>query len=349
MRFRLLFFCSLLLLAACSKTATPVRLDFIGATGLTSGNRTVSVSDTLTTRAYAEGNDNNLMHMRITVKYEPTRYPIAYPSPLTSYDPTTASNDDELVFADSAIDASNRQYDNNGLPRGGSFLFNNKFTARSTSGKEQWQYTATDETGATASRAFRLTIRKADSALVYHSYTAYLRPVIRRSRRTADSAEVRDRARVFMNLRSGLMLPKYSLINRSNSLQANQPLIDLICVAKNTTTVILAAPAEANNVNSTNLRLSTATWPTANRRSTQLLATNLSDSDFSNASTAQAFTQAFNNGIAYPTLSTTPLVKGQVIAFRVAEGNRNYTGLLLVSDIIFGSSPRITCLVKVEK
>jgi hypothetical protein len=348
MRFRLLLLCLPVLLAACSKTATPVRLDFIGATGLTSGNRTVSTGDTLTTRAYAEGNDNLLKHMRITVKYEPTRNPIVYPAPITSYDPANTPNDPELVYADSVI--TNSLYTDKGAPRGGAFQFINKFTARTTSGTEQWQYIATDETGASAARAFRLTIRKGDSAQVYHSYTLHLRPVIRRNNRSIDSVQVRDRARVFMSLRSGLMLPKYALINNSNSLQANQSLIDLICVAKNTTTVILTAPAEANTATSTNLRLNSTAWPEANRRATQLRATNLSDTDFSNASTTAAFDLAFTNGLPFNNpLSTTPLAKGQVIAFRVVENNQNYTGLLLVSDIIFGSSPRITCLVKVQK
>lgn len=348
MRFRLLLLCLPVLLAACSKTATPVQLDFIGATGLTSGNRTVATSDTLTTRAYAEGNDNDLMHMRVTVKYEPTRNPIIYPTPITSYDPAGTPNDDELVFADSVI--TNSLSKDVGDPRGGSFLFSNKYSARTTSGTEQWQYTATDVKQESASRAFRLTIRKGDSALVYHSYTAYLRPVIRKSRRTPDSAQVRDQARVFMSLRSGLLLPKYALINNSNSLLANQSLIDLVCVAKNTTTVILAAPAEANTAGSTNLRLNAATWPAPNRRTTQLHTTNLGDTDFTNASTPAAFNLAFDNGLPYASpFSTTPLAKGQVIAFRVGESNQNYTGLLLVSDITFGSSPRITCLVKVQK
>ncbi|GAB3583045.1 hypothetical protein GCM10027345_28130 [Hymenobacter daeguensis] len=325
----------------------PVRLDLIGATGLISGNRVVGVSDTLITRAYAEGNDVSLTHMRITVKYEPTRYPFLYPLPITSYDPTTTPNDDELVYADSVI-ANSRVATGNGVPRGGAFLFNNKFSARTTSGTERWQYTATDDNQATAARVLRLTARNRDSALVYHSYTARLRPVIRRSTRTADSAQVRDGALVFLNLRTGLLLPKYALINNEKSpdLQSNQLLVDLICVAKNTTTVILAAPAETNPAN---LRLNSATWPVDNRHATQLHATNLSDTDFANAATTQAFEQAFAGGLAYSSLSTTPLAKGQVIAFRVVENNQNYTGLLLVSDLVFGSNPRITCLVKVQK
>jgi hypothetical protein len=342
MRFRFLLFCLPVLLAACSKTAIPVRLDFIGATGLISGNRTVGVSDTLITRAYAEGNDVSLTRMRITVKYEPTRYPFLYPVPLTSYEPNSTPNDDELVYADSVI-VPNRT----GIERGGAFVFNNRFNARTTSGTERWQYTAYDENKSSASRVLRLRVANRDSALVYHGYTARFRPIIRRNNRSLDSIQVRDAARVFLNLRTGLMLPKYSLINNEKSLQNNQLLVDLICVAKNNTTIILTAPAETNTAN---LRLNTNTWPVLNRRATQLRSTALNDVAFTNATTTQGFEQAFNNGLAYTsTLSTAPLAVGQVIAFRVVENGQNYTGLLLVSGITFGSSPRITCLVKVQK
>lgn len=344
MHFRLLLLCVSPLLAACSDTATPVRLDLIGATGLTSGNRNVGVSDTLTTRAYVEGNDVPLTRVRITVTYEPTRYPFLYPLPVTSYDPNSTPNDDELVYADSVI--TNSRQTGDGTPRGGAFLFNNKFSARTTSGTERWQYTATDENKSSAARVLRLTVRNRDSLLVYHRYTALLRPVLRKSVATSDAAQVRDQARVYINLRSGLLLPKYALINNSNSLQSNQRLVDLICVAKNTNTVILAAPAETDTAN---LHLNSSIWLGA-RNDTQLRSTSLNDTDFTNAATTDAFNLAFTNGRAFSSpRSTAPLEKGQVIAFRVVENNQNYTGLLLVSDIIRGSLPRVTCLVKVQK
>jgi hypothetical protein len=344
MRFRLLLFCLPVLLAACSKTAAPVRLDFIGATGLISGNRTAGVSDTLVTRAYAEGNDVNLRRMRVTVKYEPTRYPFLYPVPITSYEPNSTPNDDELVYADSVIVP-----DRTGVAKGGAFVFDNRFTARTTSGTERWQYTASDMNQSSASRVLRLRVANRDSALVYHGYTVRFRPVIRRNNRALDSIQVRDAARVFLNLRTGLVLPKYSLINNEKSpeLQNNQLLVDLICVAKNNTTIILTAPAETNTAN---LRLNTNTWDTPNRRATQLRSTALNDAAFTNATTTQAFEQAFNNGRSYTSpFSTAPLAVGQVIAFRVVDNGQNYTGLLLVSAVTFGSSPRITCLVKVQK
>ncbi|WP_210513888.1 hypothetical protein [Hymenobacter terricola] len=344
MRFRLLLLFLPALLAACAKTDTPVRLDFIGIAGLTSGNRTVNPSDTLSTRAYAVGNDNDLTNLRITVKYEPTRNPILYPVPISGYDPKKAINDNELVFLDSAIIRGQNLLGtgSSAAYRGGEFLFNNKFTARTTSGTELWQYTATDNTSQTASRAYRLTVHKPDSAAVFHNYTAVLRPVVRRA--SADSAQRRDQARVYLSLRSGLLLPKYALINNEHTLQANQQLIDLVCTTTNNT-VILSAPADAQN-----LRLNPNTWPTASRRATQLRRTTLSVTDFTNAATTATFETAFSTGTPFATpLSTGVLAKSQVIAFRVNEDNQDYTGLILVSDLVLGTSPILTCLVKVQK
>ena len=344
MRFRFLLLSMPLVLGACSKTAGPVRLDFIGTTGLTSGNRTVSPTDTLTTRAYAVGNDNDLRRLRITVKYEPTRNPIVYPTPLSSYDPTKTANDDALVYLDSLIvPIRTRRSD---APRGGEMLFVNRFTARSTSGTELWQYIVTDALGQTASRAYRLTARKTDSAAVVHSYTTRLRPVVRTTPAAPDS--VRAQARVFLNLRSGLLLPKYAVLNNENSLQTNQQLIDLIAVANNNT-VSLVAPA------STALGLNTTKWPVANQRRTQLRQTGLTATDFNNASTSAVFAAAFAGGTTFnDPFNTGTLGKGQVVAFtvtEVGEGNisHDYAGLLLVSDLVLGTSPTLTCAVKVQK
>ena len=335
MRFRLLLLALPVLLGACSKSNGPVRLDFIGATGLTSGNRTVGPGDTLNTRAYAEGTDANLVRTRVTVKYEPTRNPIIYPTPLSSYDPTKAVNDDELVFADSVLSAAPTR----------DLLFAAKFAARTTSGTELWQYTATDENQESATRLFRLTVRKADSAAVYHSYTIRFRPVVPTSRPPANAAQLRDQALVFLNLRSGLLLPKFALINNSRTMQGNQQLIDLICVASSTTSIALLAPADTQS-----LRLNADTWLPTNRRRTPLRATTLGSNEFNSAVTTDSFNAAFaaGTGLSAP-FSTGTLRAGQVIAFRVTENSQDYTGLLLVSEVVLGSSPLVTCQVKVQK
>ena len=342
MRFRPLLLLLPALLGACSKTVTPVRLDFIGTSALISGNKTVNPSDTLTTRGYAVGNDNVLTRLRITTKYEPTRNPVLYPVPLSGYDPKTAVNDDELVYLDSLVNPITSTIIYTSPYRGGEYLFENRFSARSTSGTELWQYTIYDNTGQSASRAYRLTARKPDSAAIFHNYTALLRPVVRRL--TADSAQVRDRARIFLSLRSGLLLPKYAVINNQSSLQANQQLVDLVCVIKNSA-ISLNAPADVST-----LRLKSATWPIANRRTTQLRSTTLSTIDFANTSTTAAFNAVFAGGTAFANpLSTGTLAKTQVVAFQVFENNQTYTGLILVSDLVLGTSPILTCLIKVQK
>ena len=343
MRFRPLLLLLLpLLLAACAKTNAPVRLDFIGTAGLTSGSRAVGPSDTLTTRAYAVGADNPLVRMRVTVQYEPTRVPIVYPLPLSSYDPTKALNDEELTYLDSLIvPVITGQY------RGGEFVLLNKFNARSTSGTELWRYTVTDSQGESASRAYRLTARKPDSAAVFHGYAVQLRPVPAgtpaapgpRGVRARDS--LRDQSRVYLSLRSGLQLPRFSLLNNQNSLQANQPLIDLVCLS-NGSSVSLAAPAAGA------LALPPARWPAGNRRRTRLLLTGLTEANFNDAKTTDAFTDAFRAGqlLAPDSLSAGPLAKGRVLAFRTSD---NYTGLLLVADLTTGTAPVLSCRIKVQK
>lgn len=339
MRFRPLLLLMPVLLAACAKTETPVRLDFIGTTGLTSGNRTANPGDTLTTRLYASTNPGNvLQRLRVTVTYEPTRNPVAYPVPITSYDPSKALKDDALVYLDSVLAVAAPPTPTFTGPE---LLLPNQFVARTTSGTELWQYTASDAAGQSASRALRVTVRNADSARVYHGYTALLRPVLPAT--PAVAAPVRDRARVFLNLRTGLLLPKYALINNQNSLQANQQLIDLICLAR-ANTVSLHAPA------STVLRLNANTWPPANRRATRLRRTGLSAAEFGNADTSALLAAAFGNGTRFAdSLSTGTLAKGQVVAFRTTEGSVVRTGLLLVSDIVLGTAPTLTCTVRVQK
>ena len=341
MRFRLLFLVLPLgLLAACSKTETPVQLDFIGATGLTAGNVTVGANDTLTTRAYAVGNDNQLTRLRITVTYEPGPNPILYPVPISGYDPKDAPVPQTLVYLDSLI--TPRFGASSNSPRGGEYLFTNRFSARATSGTELWQYTVSDNTGESATRAYRLTVRKADSAAVFHSYNLLLRP-----RPSADSDTAKDRARVFLSLGTGLLLPKYALLSKQPTAQAqlqpNQQLVDLVCTVRGTN-LTLEAPAYPGQ----RPFLPADRWP--NPRVTRLRRTNLSANDFTGAATDDAFANAFNAGQLFgnpaDSLSTGTLARNQVIAFRTTEGK---AGLLLVSDVVLGTSPVLTCAVKVQK
>ena len=342
MCFRPLLLCLPLLLTACSKSARPVQLDFVGIPTLTSGNKTVQPNDTLTTRAYAVGNDNKLKRLRITVTYDPGITPIIYPVPLSSYDPGKAPNKKEIVYLDSLIDPQQNNSNGHALSE---ILFVNQFSARATSGTELWQYTATDVTGASASRAYRLTTRKADSAALFHSFTAVLRPVPRRAALVAKG--VRDRSRVFLNLRYGLLLPKYAVLNQERTVETNQELVDLICVAGGTgTTVRLVAPA---NTDTATCKLPDV-WALATRRATGLRLTGLTSDQFGKTVDAD-FATSYTAGTAYApnAFATGTLSKGQVLAFKITDGTTERYGLLLVSDLISGSAPVLVCAVKVQK
>lgn len=346
MRFRLLLSLLPLLVGACAKTDAPVRLDFVGSTGLTSGNRTVNASDTLTTRAYAVGNtEADLQHLRITVTYDPGLTPIIYPTPVSNFDPKNAPGPQEIVYLDSLITPDPRA----SVRNPSEYLFQNQFTARTTSGTETWQYTITDQQGQLASRAYRLTVRNRDSAAVFHRYNMLLRPV---PRAATVAASVRAKSRVFLNLHYGLLLPKYAVLNRQPVLTANQQLIDLVATTDGAA-INLSTLADVQVIPS-----NSSIWPNANVRHTTLRATNLGTTGFNNAANATDFATAFNGGIRFAPDSTRTgtLAKGQTLAFRFTETNTanppvttTYYGLLQVTDIIPGSAPLLNCAVKVQK
>ena len=340
MRFRFLLLCLPVLLASCSKTARPVQLDFVGISTLTSGNKTVQPNDTLTTRTYAVGNDNMLKRLTIKVTYDPGLKPITYPVPLSSYDSKNAPGKQEITYLDSLIAPQVGNTNGHSISE---TLFVNQFSARATSGTELWQYTATDVAGASATRAYRLTVRKADSAALFHSYTMVLRPV---PRRAVVAKGVRDRSRVFLNLQYGLQLPKYAVLNQERSVAANQNLVDLICVSGGTgTTVGLVAPANTADTVCT----LPAAWTT--RRATGLRLTTISSDQFSKTVATDFTTSYTTNSTAYSPNSfyTGALSKGQVLAFKITEGTTVRYGLLLISDLVPGSAPVMTCSVRVQK
>ncbi|GAB3853622.1 hypothetical protein GCM10028822_22590 [Hymenobacter terrigena] len=338
MRFRLLLLCLPVLLAACSKTDRPVRLDFVGISTLTSSNKTVQPNDTLTSRVYAVGNDNALKRLKITVTYAPDITPIIYPSPLSSFDPKNAPKPREIVYLDSLIQPKPGSSNGHDISE---LLFVNQFAARATSGTELWQYTATDVKEVSASRAYRLTVRKSDSAAVVHSFTAVLRPV---PRRAAVAPDVRDRSRVFLNLQYGMVLPKYAVLNQERSVAANQDLVDLICVAGvGGSPVRLVAPANTDTI-----CILPAVWTT--RHATGLRLTALNSDQFSKALAAD-FTTGYDSSPALTpnVFATGALAKGQVLAFKISDGTTDRYGLLLISDLVLGSSPVLTCSVRVQK
>ncbi|HEX8505539.1 MAG TPA: hypothetical protein VF630_09235 [Hymenobacter sp.] len=341
MRFCFLLLLLPVLLSSCANDALPaVRVDFIGNTTLTSSDRVVNPNDTLSTRVFASSTtDRALKRLRIAVSYEPGPQPFIYPTPLSSFN----ANDDgpdplSLVYLDSLIAPLPNE------PTGREYLFENRYSARSTSGTEAWQYTFSDDAtpAQSTTRGFRLTVRKPDSAAVFHSYTTTVRPL---PRTPLPTASARDQARVFLNLRYGLLLPKYALINQEASLQANQPLVDLVCVSTGGGTGIsLNSPADDATV-----ALSALTWPVANRRRTLLRPTALTTTQFTQAATTANFTDAYAAGTAPAALSTTPLARESVWAFQTTAGADTYTGLILVTDLITGTAPVLRLSVKVQK
>ena len=336
MRFRPLSFLLLpLLLAACAKTNAPLRLDFIGLTNLVSGARTVNPGDTLASRVYAVSFDHQLRQLHIAVTYAPGLSPILYPVPLAGYNPKNNPDAITITYLDSLIKpipgSSSRD------SPGSQYLFANRFTARTTSGTELWEYTASDDGGNSATRAYRLAVRKTDSAQVYHNYTLAVHPQPR-NKAVADS--VRDQARVFLNLPFGLLLPKYALLNNQGTVQPNQQLVDLICTVRGSS-LAWEAPADTAQ----RKYLLAGKWPT--RRATLLRRTSLTLDAFIKAKTTDAFVAAFAAGTRFTdSLSTGTLAKDQVLAFKTTEGK---VGLMQVVDIVPGTKPLLTCTVKVQK
>ena len=348
MRIRLLFIClpALALLATCAKTDAPVRLDFVGATGLLSGSRTVGAGDTLVTQAYAVGNDHPLKSLRIEVTYEPGPAPILYPVPTSAFNKANAPDALTLVYLDSVLPVSRT-----GAGSIKKILFVNTLMARTTSGKETWTYTATDISGQTAARGYHLTVHKPDSAALFHSYPLVLRPL---PRGAARSASVRDSRRVFLNLRYGLLLPKYAVMNKGNTLQANQTLIDLVCLANRAgTAVSLVAPA----ADTAYIRLPSDWLTDYRRRATEVHAVGLTIAQFKAATTAADFVAAFSASTPYQPATgpasdktTGPLALDQVIAFKALDAKEKpYYGLLQVTAFTGGTNPLLTCQVKVQK
>jgi hypothetical protein len=323
MRFRFLFLLLPVLVLSCGKEPSPVRLDFVGTSRFTSSSRTVGPGDTLSTRAYAEARDQKdarLTRLRITVFDEPTRLPIAYPTPISAFNPASVPTDPPLVYLDSVL------AERPGGPSGVSkFLFQHTFSARTTSGTQRWEYTVSDRDGQTATRAYRLTVRRSDSLQAVHSYNVVLRP-------TAPGAG----ARVFLGLQSGLLLPRFSV----NSLPANQALVDVAFVRSGTGVVLASLTSPA-------VVLPASRWPA--RRATQLRRTSLSNTAFGATTTPASLASAFASGQRFDAdeLATSPLAAENVVAFETSEGK---FGLLRVASLTtVGGQPVLTCNVRVQK
>ena len=319
MRLRLcLLFVSVLLLG-CEKAPAPLLLDFLGAVRFTSSDRLVTSGDTITSRLYAEGRDSDaqLRHLRITTTYAPGRQPYLYPTALGAFDPANLPKAQTLVYLDSVLPAS----------VGKEMLFQTTFGARTTSGTERWEYTVTDAAQRTATRTYRLTVRKADSAAVVHSYTLIANPAAVGSLRPA---------RPFLEATTGLLLPKFSVRTQPD----NQALIDLLFVSR-PSGLTIESPAVAL------AGAGTGNWPVSRRHTTRLRLSRVLPADFGKVATATALQNAYTAATPFTSpQASASLTENAVLAF---ETDSLKHGLMLITAITLAPSPVIKCTVRVEK
>lgn len=329
----LLLFLGMALLAACADATknTGQRLDFVGSSRLTSSNRVTSTpGDTLASRIYAEANPNDpgqiLTRLRITVSYTPKRDPFLYPTPVSSINRDLINNnpDEPFIYLDTLLTANPK-----------SLLFTSVFGVRTTTGSERWQYELLNpDNTVQASRAFRVSMRRPDSLNTYHDYT--LRLV---------APANRPDARRFLQLKAGLALPAYSVLNTNTSLPTSQAdlqkLTDLIRLPDGLTFVTPdAPPSGVFNLNSTR-------WPTANRRATRIYRTTETDITFAALLTDATIRAAYDaaqatGGSAGQSIG--PVKAGEVYAFRTAETTPRYGVLLIVSVPVSNSTTTTTGL-----
>jgi hypothetical protein len=304
---------TLLSLLACScspdtDSSPNPYVNLVGSSRYISTNRlTTSPGDTLTSKVYAEANaEATLQRLRITVTYAPNKNPFVYPR---SYDPNSNPSDPELVYLDTVLSQQKAL----------SYQFT--FNTRTTSGSELWKFEAYDTQQHTSSRSFRITLRNADSALVYHRYTVRLQQP-----RTATS-------RSFLALLPGLSFPSFTL--RENL--AAQQLIDLVY-----SPTAAGAPALAT-LQDKSVKLPNTTWPSP--RITLLRQVAATDAGrFGTAVTTQDFTDIYKAGAAITT--TGALTKGQLFAFLTAD--QKY-GLISIFDIKTTPTPTLDLQVRVAK
>ena len=306
MRF-LLVVVGMVLLAGCSRVSGPLKLYFISSPRFTSGNRAGVLSgDTLATSLYAVADSSasqpgNLTRFRAVVTYMPRRQPFAYPVLPGSI--VKPPNDPEIVYLDTVLTRKD-------------FLFTPVFGARTTSGSENWTFTASDAAGNSSARSFILVVRYTDSLKLYHDYTLKLRvPANRKSDRR------------FIDLKSGLALPAYSVVGQVPNSDL-QKLTDLIVLPDG---LGLVSPDSAG------ARLDARRWPTGNRSQTRFRLTTLLPADFTGAQDVNTIQNQFA-GAGRASIRT--LALNQVYAFRVYQPDKTTAvyGLMLVKNLPNGTT-----------
>lgn len=329
----------LCLVAACTKEIPPVRLFFIGSTRFTSGNKTsLGAGDTLATRIYGLTDDSSpgLKRVHATVTYTPNRQPFAYPDPITAFVFRDVPTGEQITYLDSVF----------APPYPKNFLLTSVFGVRTTAGAETWQYEITDAANVTSARSFVATVRRADSASVlYNSYTLRLQVPA-----TGVSA------RRFIQLKSGLALPTYTVLGTTANVPSTgaNPLLDqqaLTDLVQSVDGLRLYSPDVVGSVAS----LPENRWPKDNRRKTLFHLTSINTlADFS----GQADTFSIRRLYTAPVTSfITSLTLNQVYAFRTfpiaatatQSAAQSSFGIIRVASVPGGTTAGLQLEVRVAK
>ncbi len=315
----------LLLLVACAKSNSPLKLYYISSSRFTSGSKTVGAGDTLSTRLYAAtstdaAGTNRLTHFRVTVTYSPLTAPFAYPTNLATFSYASLPTSQEVVYLDSALTTSPRD-----------FLYTSTFGARTTSGTETWHFEAQDSASSTSARSFTLSVRRPDSTQVYHDYTLRL---------PASNNTYGSGARRFIDLKSGLVYPTYSVLPNP-ALQKQTDLILLTDAAR------LATPDDPS------ITLNAKRWPKANIHPTRFSLTALTATTFADVKDTMGIQQQFV--ARNSTTLLTKLAVGQVYAFHTYDATdtrpkpKPIYGLMRVVSLPAGSTAGLQLLVRLAK
>lgn len=313
MRNLLLFFMLLALVGGCGKSSAPLKLYFIGSNRFVSGSRTVTASDTLAARIYADdtgADPPGLTNLKITVDYSPQLTPFLYPAVLTSFQLSSVPGIAPIVYLDSTFAST-------ALPT--ELLYTTVFGVRTTVGTERWTFTATDKAGNSSSRAFTIRQRRPDSVAIYHDYTLRLNLL------------ATNGVRRFIDLKSGLAVPRFTALNQANA-STLQPLLDAILLPDGS----LASPDYFSGSNAAGLN--TVNWPVTNRNTTRFVRTTLNDSTFVLQTDTLAYRTQYKSST--PTSIISGLTARQVYAFRL-QGRPARYGLLLVSSTTSGLQLRV--------
>ena len=297
-----------LLACSCTKEPRPLRLDFIGSGRFTSGNRTAGPGDTLSARLYAAvdtANEAGLRRFQVSVTYEPGADPRLYP--VAGAPAARVPAKSTLLYLDSTLTTQ-------GLRQ---LVYQTTFGARTTSGRETWEFTVTDTNGESAARRFQVRVANRDSLTTYHEYLLRI-----------PAAPARP-ARPFVALLPGLALPASAL--RPASARTSRDLIDLVYRPGATSLTIYERHAPADDP----------------ARGAQLLPTALDSAAFLRLSTPALVAGVFGaRRPTSPALTTGPLRRAQVVAFRTVDG---HAGVFIVRRIVQTPYPLLELLVRVTK